>query len=308
MGALKGSKSSPTHVQNAFYTDIPRTNAIPRTRPPEPPLPYEMTDKTWIIPSDSSADIVQGWNMTSDPAFYVPCPHSPTGLSMLSYLPAGLQALSFGEHRKISLPVATMIHRISVTDGLLNHSLPSPRAARNGKPIRRDALNATNLQEVEHLALLLVDPTLNTLEHATCVAMLNLLMDSSRSEQLSEVWLKRIQVECDSLLEIFNDIEQRRRMNEDELSWFAWVAIDIAGSMVPPRSFCERWPAQGGRGDRRLDLAVKVYEIYGPAGRDWTWEQMRGMLKQFFWTDGCVLSWKHVWELAQKFTEAESHR
>jgi hypothetical protein len=267
-----------------------------------------MTDKSWIIPPDTSADVVKGWNMTSDPAFYVPCRHSPTGISMLSYLPAGLQALSFGEHRKISLPVATMIHRISVTDGLLNHSLPSSRAARNGKPIRQDALNATNLQELEHLALLLVDPSLNTLERATCVALLNLLMDSTRSEQLSEVWLEQIQLECDSLLGLFNDTEQMRQMNEDELSWLTWVAMDIAGSMVPPRSFRGRWPAHGGRGDRRLDLAVKVYEMYGPAGRDWTWDQMRGMLKQFFWTDGCILSWKHVWELCQKYTKAEPRR
>lgn len=308
VGLTTNSRKSQSKVSvdvGSVVTNGDHAIPIPRTAPPDPPLPYEDSDKKWILPRESSTNAVAGWNMTTEPAFYFPCPASPIGRSMMSYLPSGLQALCFGDSPRISLPVMTLLHRISTIDGLLSHHLPSIRSTRHGRLIRQESLNASNLQELEHWVRMLAEPGLSKLERATCVAMLNLLMDSSRSEQLSEVWLKQLQLECEPLLDTFDNAEEWEAMDQDERNWFIWVVIDIAGSMVPPRSFNQRWPGQGGRGDKRLELAVRVVEEYGAKGKGWSWEELQDMLTQFFWTDGCVLSWKNVWELACRYVEEE---
>lgn len=124
---------------------------------------------------------------------------------------------------------------------------------------------------------------------------------------MSEVWVLQCQSHCQDILEIL-DSGEWQEMSEDEKDCIVWAALDSAGTMVPPRSWKQKWPKWGGRGDMRLDLAVKVVREYGRAGRGRTYDEMEEVLTLFFWTDGCRASWRNVWMLAERWLDEEHNK
>jgi hypothetical protein len=250
---------------------------------------------------------VSGWTKSHDqPFFNIPSEFSAELYSYLSYIPTGFHPLILAPGT-LSTPILTLLYRISTLNGLLNHNLPSASITRGGKPLLLSSVNASNLQELERCVTLLCQPTLTLLERSICISILTILMICSRSEKMSAVWEQQTQRHSVELLQTLNDPVIWGQLNEDEKRCFLWSSIDLAASLVPPMNWRNTWPSDGGRGDKRLVLAMGVVRKYknryagGLEGVSWrgNWEDVEGEMMRFFWTDGCKLSWKRGWALAE---------
>ena len=162
--------------------------------------------------------------------------------------------------------------------------------------------NASNLQELEYCVRVLGSGGLSNLEKIVCQSVLAILMECTRSERMSEVWNRECQNHCQDILDVFEDVSQWGGMSEDDKNFMLWAGLDIAGMMMPPK---HEWPRDGERGDKRLEVALRVVREYGRYGRGWTWEQTENAVVKFFWTDGCKASWENAWLWAERQLDEE---
>ena len=291
---------------------VSRSSGSGSNLPTEPSLMQQATlgtlDNPWSASGASFSPDALGWtSLTNPPWMSDPLDESPSGFPDLRYLPPGFRAVALSKTPRLSLPMINLVHRISTIDALLHHGVPSSLITRHGEPIIKKHDNAANLQELEYCLRLLASSELNKLERTICMAILTVLMDCTRSERMSEIWDKQSQANCQIVLQVMKDDAEWDSLEGVEKNCYVWAALNMAGTIVPPRSWNQTWPKDGGRGDARFDLAIRVVREYGRYGRGFTWEEIQGMLTAFFWTDGCVESWRNMWGLAVRHL-AEQHK
>ncbi|KAI1608489.1 hypothetical protein EDD36DRAFT_448313 [Exophiala viscosa] len=192
-----------------------------------------------------------------------------------SILPPGFRTMAM--NNRLSEPVLMLIHRV-VTQG--EHILQiSPSYGSS-------SINATNMQEAEHCARLLTDSDVTFIDRASCIGLLVVIMDSSRTERLSGYYDQQLQMHAEEIR-----VSQEMFQDADQSDLYLWVALDTVGTMVPPRrpALPENYEA-----DARFELLLAVVQQY----RHLSWDEVLTVLKKFFFTARCIESWYNSWTLA----------
>ena len=178
---------------------------------------------------------------------------------------------------------------IHTQDGL------SARFRRNGILRSKPYHNTCNLQLLEQAISLLSTEQLPALDRVVAISILDLLIDITRVEKLSTIWLQHRDERC---LELIQLCEVNLKIwDQDELDCWAWAAIDLIGAAVPPRSLTLQ--IRSNDNDVKMRLAQLIFGIFGSSGGGLglPWAEMEQKLKDFFWMDSCVVSWECCWRM-----------
>ncbi|KAK4937473.1 hypothetical protein LTR10_021925 [Elasticomyces elasticus] len=242
-------------------------------------------ERFWAYMSKHSqtlqASIAQGHNVSLLELSH----HTPIAnfADMISVLPPGFRTMAL--NNRLSQPVLTLLHRITTEAEHIIQINPSYGSS---------TVNATNMQEAEHCAQLLTSSDLTFIDRASCIGLLVVIMDSSRTERFSGYYDQQLQMHAEEI-RLSNEVFQ----DADLSDFYLWVALDIVGTMVPPRrpALPENYQA-----DTRFTLLLAVLQNYG----DLSWEEVLTVLKRFFFTARCVESWHNSWELGFRHLNEDS--
>jgi hypothetical protein len=198
-----------------------------------------------------------------------------TGLDrLIESLPPGFRNLAL--NYRLSVPVITLISRVTATAHDIDHYLD---------PLPSKAPNAANMQETEYAVRLLACTKLTIIERSICMSILVSVLDRTRTERFSGLYLQHLQRHAGELSEL------QELFEEPDLSdFYLWAALHIAGTMIPPKvpalsSDYER--------DKRFQLLMAVMQKYSHL----SWADCLTILQSFIPEGRCVESWHNSWKL-----------
>ncbi|KIV81687.1 hypothetical protein PV11_03857 [Exophiala sideris] len=241
-------------------------------------------ERFWAYMSKHSQTLQGSIAQRHNVSLLEPSHHTPVAnfTEMISVLPPGFRTMAL--NNRLSEPVLTLIHRITTEAEHIIQINPSYGSS---------TVNATNMQEAEHCAQLLTSTDLTFIDRASCIGLLVVIMDSSRTERFSGYYDQQLQMHAEEI-RLSNEIFQ----DADLSDFYLWVALDIVGTMVPPRrsALPENYQA-----DTRFTLLLAVLRKYGHL----SWEEVLAVLKRFFFTARCIESWHNSWELGFRHLNEE---
>ncbi|KIW69955.1 hypothetical protein PV04_02267 [Phialophora macrospora] len=201
---------------------------------------------------------------------------------LISPLPAGFRALAL--HYRLSVPVMTLVNRVVTSSRYINQVEGRFGAVSPGPP------NAANMQETEYAVRLLACTDLTLVERSVCIGMLTSILDRTRTERFSPLYIQHMRYHAEELC-LWQDMFEDR--DRDLAEFYLWVAIDIAGTMMPPKiPFLPRDYKE----DARFRLLMVVMQKYGHLG----WTQALAILEKFIAEPRGVESWHNSWKLGVK--------
>jgi len=195
---------------------------------------------------------------------------------LIAPLPSGFRNLVL--NYRLSVPVITLIHRCQTKAQYIDQIDASSSGV----------LNAMNLQETEYAVRLLACTDLTVIERAICIGMLISILDSTRTERFSQLYVGHMQHHAEELC-----LWQAMFEDNDLFEFYLWAAMDIAGTMLPPKmpSLSPNYMS-----DKRFKLLMVVMKRYEYLG----WSEVLKVCRQFFAKPRCVESWYNSWQLGLK--------
>lgn len=197
---------------------------------------------------------------------------------------------------RLSMAVINLLLKLGSFDMHLHHDPPAGGLKRDGQRLkphifhtkRGEAVrNAANLSAMETIIRLLNEPSLTYVEKMLCKGFLYICLDMTRAEKRSPMYGRLVELLYEEFLETPFDGNDPTATN-----LYAWMCIEAAASMIPPR--VEYLP-KNFRRDIRFRLLMKVVDYFG---RRMTVEDFCETMKTFVWADHCVVAMANGWNIA----------
>jgi hypothetical protein len=201
---------------------------------------------------------------------------------LIGPLPAGFRNLAL--QYRLSVPVMTLVNRVVTSSRYINQIEGCLGGLSSGIP------NAANMQETEYAVRLLACTDLTLVERSVCIGILTSILDRTRTERFSPLYIQHMRYHAEELClwqDMFEDSDR------DLAEFYLWVAIDIAGTMMPPK--IPSLPRDY-EDDARFKLLMVVMQKYGHL----SWIQALEILEKFIAEPRGVESWHNSWKLGLK--------
>lgn len=194
----------------------------------------------------------------------------------LKDLPQMIRSLALAG--RLSIQVVELAHRVNMSIEAINQI--SSGDDRRG-PSNHDA---SNLQELENVASLLgsANPPLSKIERVLCLAISIQAMDCSMIQRHSPVYFN---LALSHARELVSGIYDNMLLDPVESPCFMISLLVMVRPMIESMDLSLYVPEN----DIRAQLARKMM---GKSARTRDWEDMRGVLRQFFYLETCEPRWK----------------